>query len=122
MRPRERCEVAPFKALLRAHHYPGFWGVVGESLAYVAEADGHWLALRVWAAAAWRCRPRDAWIGWHSTVAWQHLPLVANNVRFLILPGVSVANLASRGLGLCTRRLSGDWECVGSTRLCWRRR
>lgn len=112
VRPRERREVAPFKALLRAHHYLGFRGVVGESLAYVAEADGRWLALLVWAAAAFKCRPRDAWIGWHPTVAWQRLPLVANNVRFLILPGVRVPNLASRVLGLCTRRLSADWERV----------
>jgi len=112
VRPRERREVARFKALLRAHHYLGFRGAVGESLAYVAEADGSWLALLVWAAAAFKCRPRDAWIGWHPTVAWQRLPLVANNVRFLILPGVSMPNLASRVLGLCTRRLSADWEQV----------
>ncbi|MDI6773651.1 MAG: ISAs1 family transposase [bacterium] len=110
VRPRERWEVAPFKALLRAHHYLGFRGVVGESLAYVAEADGRWLALLLWAAAAFKCRPRDGWIGWHPTLAWQRLPLVANNVRFLILPGVCVPNLASRVLGLCTRRLSADWE------------
>lgn len=112
VRPRERREVAPFQALLRAHHYLGFRGVVGESLAYVAEADGHWLALLLWAAAAFKCRARDRWIGWHPAVAWQRLPLVANNVRFLILPGVCVPNLASRVLGLCTRRLSADWERV----------
>ena len=112
VRPRERREVAPFKSLLRAHHYLGFRGVVGESLAYVAEADGRWLALLLWAAAAFKCRPRDVWVGWHPTVAWQRLPLVANNVRFLILPGVGVPNLASRVLGLCTRRLSADWERV----------
>jgi len=112
VRPRERPEVAQFQALLRAHHYLGFRGVVGESLAYVAEADGRWLALLLWAAAAFKCRARDAWIGWHPTVAWQRLPLVANNVRFLILPGVSVPHLASRVLGLCTRRLSADWERV----------
>src|SRR3989304_2426107 len=112
VRPRERREVAPFQALLRAHHYLGFRGVVGESLAYVAEADGHWLALLLWAAAAFKCRARDRWIGWHPAGGWQRLPLVANNVRFLILPGVCVPNLASRVLGLCTRRLSADWERV----------
>jgi hypothetical protein len=112
VRPRERREVAAFRALLRAHHYLGYRGAVGESLAYVAEADERWLALLVWAAAAFKCGPRDAWIGWHPTLVWQRLPLVANNVRFLILPGVAVPNLASRVLGLCTRRLSADWERV----------
>jgi hypothetical protein len=113
VRPCERGEVVRFRSLLRAHHYLGFRGVVGESVAYVAEADGRWLALLLWAAAAFKCRPRDAWIGWHPTVAWQRLPLIANNVRFLILPGVlGMSNLASRVLGLCTRRLSADWQRV----------
>lgn len=101
-----------FLSLLRAHHYLGYRGVVGESLAYVAEANGQWLALLLWAAAAFKCPPRDAWIGWHPAVTWQRLHLVANNVRFLILPGVCLPNLASRVLGLCARRLSQDWQQV----------
>ena len=31
-------------ALMRAHHYLGLVGLVGRSLRYVAEIDGHWLA------------------------------------------------------------------------------
>lgn len=108
----QRGEVQRLKSLLRAHHYLGFRGVVGESLAYVAEAQSQWLAVFLWAAAALKCRPRDAWIGWHPTVAWQRLHLVANNVRFLILPGVRVPNLASHVLGLCARRLCADWQQV----------
>ena len=107
-----RSELQQLKLLLRTHHYLGLRGVVGESLAYVAEVQGQWLAVLLWAAAAFKCTPRDAWIGWHPTVAWQRLPLVANNVRFLILPGVQVPNLASRVLGLCARRLSADWQQV----------
>jgi hypothetical protein len=45
-------------------------------------------------------------------VAWQRLHLVANNIRFLILPDVQVPNLASRVLSQCTRRLSDDWQRV----------
>jgi len=107
-----RDELPQLKSLLSAHHYLGFRGVVGESLAYVAEAHGQWLALLWWAAAAFKCTPRDAWIGWHPAIVWQRLHLVSNNVRFLILPGVCVPNLASRVLGLCTRRLSSDWQQV----------
>ena len=106
----QRVELSRLKALLRTHHYLGLRGVVGESLAYVAEAQGEWLAVFLWAAAAFKCGPRDRWIGWHSTVAWQRLPLVANNVRFLILPGVRVPNLASHLLALCTKRLCADWQ------------
>jgi hypothetical protein len=43
---------------------------------------------------------------------YQRLHLLANNARFLILPGVQVANLASRVLALNLRRLSADWRRV----------
>jgi hypothetical protein len=33
-----------------------------------------------------------------------------NNTRFLILPWVNVANLASFILGACLRRLRSDWS------------
>ena len=97
-------------ALIRAHHYLGLVSMVGRSLRYVAEMDGQWLALLGWAAAALKCASRDAWIGWSPTLQWQRLGLIANNSRFLILPGVRVKNLASRVLGLNLARLSGDWR------------
>jgi hypothetical protein len=77
---------------------------------HVAEWNGEWVALLVWAAAAFKCTARDSWIGWHPSVAFQRLHWLANNLRFLILPGIQVPNLASRVLGLSARRLPGDWE------------
>ena len=45
---------------------------------------------------------------------WRRLHLVANNARFLILPGWNQPNVASRLLGLNLKRLSADWEiCHG---------
>ena len=41
---------------------------------------------------------------------YQCLHLIANNARFLILPGVRAPKLALRVLGLCLRRLSQDWQ------------
>jgi len=110
VRPCRREELERLRSLLRCHHYLGFRGVVGESLAHVAEIGGEWLAVLLWAAAALKCSARDSWIGWHPSVAWRRLQLVVNNVRFLILPGVAVPNLASRVLGSSVRRLSSDWE------------
>lgn len=110
VRPLRQEEKDRFTSLLRAHHYLGFRGVVGESIWHVAEWQGEWVALLVWAAAAFKCSARDAWIGWHPAIAFQRLHWVANNLRFLILPGIRVANLASRVLGLSTRRLPEDWE------------
>jgi hypothetical protein len=107
VRPEERPQ---WRTLLAQHHYLGFQGTVGEAVGYVATLGGHWVALLAWAAAAWKCRPRDAWIGWDEAVKGRRLHLVANNVRFLILPGVRIPHLASKVLALNVRRLSADWQ------------
>lgn len=98
--------------LMSEHHYLGFQRLVGESLRYVAEVPERWLALLGWSAAAFKCRPRDAWIGWAPAVQWQRLSLIVNNARFLILPGIRVPNLASKVLSLNVKRLSDDWDRV----------
>ncbi|MBI2840544.1 MAG: DUF4338 domain-containing protein [Acidobacteria bacterium] len=55
---------------------------------------------------------RDRWIGWVPVVQSRRLHLIANNSRYLVLPGVGVPNLASGVLSLTLRRLSQDWEIV----------
>jgi hypothetical protein len=97
---------------MSVHHYLGFHSLVGESLRYVAEVPERWLALLGWSTAAFKCRPRDAWIGWLPAVQWQRLSLIANNARFLILPGIRIPNLASKVLSLNVKRLAEDWDCV----------
>ena len=54
---------------LQEHHYLGCPRMVGQALWYVATAAGEWVALLAWAAAALKCRPRDAWIGWTLSAA-----------------------------------------------------
>jgi len=98
--------------LMREHHYLGFRSFIGESLRYVAVCENRWLALLGWAAAALKCKARDEWIGWTPTLKLKHLPLVANNCRFLILPEVKAPNLASRILALNLKRLSDDWQAA----------
>lgn len=110
-------ERVEWDTLMRAHHYLGLTALVGRSLRYVAEVDGRWLALLGWASPALKCASRDAWIGWPPTLQWQRLALIANNSRFLILPGVRVKNLASRILGLNLARLSQDWLDMHGHRL-----
>jgi hypothetical protein len=110
VRPVVGAERARWDALMRAHHYLGFDRTAGRALRQVAEIDGQWLALLGWQAAALMCAPRDAWINWPRPIQFQRLHLIANNCRFLLLPGVRVAHLASRVLGLSLRRLSDDWQ------------
>ncbi len=103
-------ERARFCALIDEHHYLGYEPIVGESLCYVATDDDQWVALLGWGSAALKCTVRDRWIGWERETQWRRLRLLANNVRFLILPGANQTNLASRVLALNLKRLSRDWQ------------
>lgn len=104
-------ERALFSSYLARHHYLGFGGPVGENIAYLArDRFGRELACLLFSAAAWKTKPRDAWIGWNEATRARHLLLVANNSRFLILPWVRVAHLASYLLGRIARRLATDWQ------------
>lgn len=103
-----------WRQAMERHHYLGCPRMVGQALWYVATAAGQWVALLGWAAAALKCQPRDAWIGWPPALKWRRLPLVVNNIRFLVLPRWHRPNLASRVLALNVSRLSADWErCYG---------
>lgn len=93
---------------MRAHHYLGFQPIIGESLWYVASVGEEWVALLGWGSAALKCGVRDRWISWDRELQWRRLRLVANNVRFLILPGWNRPNLASQVLALTVKRLSRD--------------
>ena len=94
------------------HHYLGFRSLVGESIRYVAEIKGSWVALLGWSAASLKCQPRDTWIGCPQVIQWQRLRLIVNNARFLILPHIHMPNLASKILSLNLKRLSKDWENI----------
>lgn len=109
VRPVSAEEKPCWDELMQRHHYLGFRGMIGESLRYVAVHEDRWVALLGWCSAALKCGVRDTWIRWTPALRLQRLPLLANNCRFLILPGVRVPHLASRILALNLRRLSTDW-------------
>ncbi len=99
------------KAALQQFHYLGFGGAVGENLHYlVRDGQGRALACLVFGAAAWKCQDRDQWIGWSTEARRRHLPWLANNHRFLILPWTRVRPLASWTVGQVMQRLSADWQ------------
>ena len=103
-------EHAEFDGQLDAKHYLRASRVVGESLRYVVELDGQWVALAVFSAASLHLKARERWIGWSPRQRARRLSLVVNNSRFLVLAERHrYPNLASRALGLCLRRLSQDW-------------
>jgi len=49
---------------MRAHHDLGFPDPGGRVADVHRGAQGRWVALLGWGAAAFKCGPRDRWIGW----------------------------------------------------------
>jgi len=100
-----------FDRLLTEKHYLHDWVLTGQSLRYVAELDGQWVALLAFSAASLHLKAREKWIGWSPRQRARRLALVVNNSRYLVLPERRrYPNLASRVLGQCLRRLSEDWQ------------
>lgn len=98
--------------LIVAHHYLHNARLVGEHLRYVASYQGQWLAVATWSAPALHLKARDQFLGWTEEQRRTRLPLIANNSRLLVLPGVDCPNLISRFMKLMLARLSGDWQAV----------
>lgn len=100
-----------YKYLLFRYHYLGFSGTVGENMKYlILDNERRPLACLLFGSAAWSCAARDDFLGWDRNTRINHLYLLTNNTRFLILPWVRVPHLASHILGLITRRIQGDWQ------------
>jgi hypothetical protein len=112
VRPIQAAERPTFDRLMTEQHYLHSAVLVGEALRYVAVEGERWLALLGWSTAAFKCGPRDEWVGWPQRLQWQRLRLIANNSRFLVLAGARQPHLASRVLALSCRRLSADWQAV----------
>jgi len=106
-------EKARWDGLIRERHYLGNAHLVGRQLRYVAELDGEWVALLGWNAAAYHLKGREEWIGWRIEQQLARRKFVVQNSRYLLLVDRGqYPNLASRVLGLCTARLSQDWDAA----------
>ena len=109
-RPDERIR---WDRLMDQHHYLGFKRFAGHGVRYVFDWRGQWVGLAGWQSGAFKCRPRDQWIGWKRELQFTRMHLIANNTRFLILgaPGC-FPNLASLALAAMVQRLSADWSAA----------
>lgn len=99
-----------YNEYLERYHYIGYQPLPGAQQRYFVRAADTVVAVLGFGAAAWKCQPRDAFIGWHAGQREQRLHLVVNNARFLILPWVHCPNLASAILARAARRLGDDWQ------------
>jgi hypothetical protein len=110
VRPVQRSEEARYQEQMARHHYLGALAKIGQTIWYVATWREQWVAQLSLSAAALKCGVRDRWIGWDFRSQYGRLNLIANNSRFLILPGWNQPNIGSRVLSLTERRADADWQ------------
>jgi hypothetical protein len=97
--------------LMARHHYLGKGTLCGAQIRYMIRSERQGvLGAASFSSAAWKVAIRDSWIGWSPERRVEALSRVVANSRFLILPHVTVPNLASHVLGKLVRRLPRDWE------------
>jgi len=102
-----------FNSLVQMYHYLGYTHPVGEHLKYVVYGPEHrLLACFSWSSAPRHLGPRDRFIGWSAPARKKNIGYLAYNSRFLILPWVTVKNLASHLLSQMSRVVPHDWEKV----------
>ena len=103
-------EEALFNSLIQHHHYLSYSRPVGENLKYLISAGGRPVACLAWSSAPRHLGSRDRYIGWDKHARLKNIRLLAYNTRFLILPWITVAHLASHILGRIARMISADWQ------------
>jgi len=95
---------------LDEHHYLGYPDPLGQLHYLARDRNGREVACLLFGPASWKVAARDAFIGWSAGQRQQGLGHLANNSRFLILPGVQTPHLASHLLAGAVRRLRVDWR------------
>jgi len=97
-------------SLIDQYHYLGYVQPVGEHLKYLVWAQQRPVACLIFSSAPRHLGCRDRFIGWPPQVRRQNIHLLAYQSRFLILPWVRVAHLASHLLGRLAKVLAADWQ------------
>ena len=101
-----------FRELVGRYHYLGYQVAFGAQLRYlvwVTKPQRQVVGCVRYSSSAWRMAARDQWIGWDDPTRARNLQRVVNNSRFLLLPWVSIRNLASRVLSQAQRQVAVDW-------------
>ena len=99
-----------FRELVGRYHYLGHAVPFGAQLRYLFYSGQQVLGAMQFSSPAWRMAVRESWVGWDEAARRANLQRVVNQSRFLILPWVHIANLASVVLSRALRRIGGDWQ------------
>ncbi len=111
VKPEERVD---WNATMATYHPLGFKRAIGAHQRYWIRVQGsegpQVVGAMLFGAAAKALAVRDEWIGWGYEQRMRLRPRIVNNNRYLILPGVRIAHLASHALALAARRIRSDWQ------------
>jgi len=105
-----KIEQVRWNSLVGKYHYQGYRRIVGHSIKYIACCEGIPVACLGWGSAAWSLSPRDKYIGWDKATKDKNLHFIANNIRFLILPGIKIKYLASHLLSKNIKVIGRHWQ------------
>lgn len=99
-----------YRELVGRHHDLGHAVPFGAHLRYLFHSGEQVLGAMQFSSPAWRMAVRERWIGWDEPARRGNLQRVLSQSRFLILPWVHIANLASVVLSRALRRVRQDWQ------------
>jgi len=95
--------------LIDRYHYLGHTPLSGAQIRYLIHADRGVIGAIGFGAAAFALQARDRWIGWDRRQRDRRREWILNNRRFLILPWIRVANLASHVLSMAAGQVQADF-------------
>lgn len=95
--------------LIDNYHYLGHRITVGRHIKYIVWSDTRIIGALAFSSPAWHIAPRDLLLKSIGIEEKTIRDSVINNTRFLILPNVSVPNLASTLLSTATKQVVKDW-------------
>ena len=102
---------AEVETLISRYHYLGEKKLKGRRISYMVLYREAAVAVLQFDEAVYRNRLRESRIGWNAELVKSRVQHVANNCRFLVLPGYEgIKNLASKCLSLVSARISGDFK------------
>ena len=100
-----------WRTLLEKYHYLGAGPLCGAQIRYIVESNNYgYIGALAFTSATWALKSRDDYIGWSKRARRANLGKIVTNSRFLLVPELKVANLASHVLSLALARLAQDWE------------
>lgn len=97
-------------ALMVKYHYIGYEGQFGCRIKYLIALGKQPIGAIGFCSAVYKLGPRDRYIGWDKATRMVMLPHLINSNRFLILPWITIKNLASYILSASLKQVRMDWQ------------